>query len=188
MGYLLAVTRIIDAVLGLVARTGAVAGLLLVLVVVFDVITRKMGINKEALFGFNSTQFQESEYWLHTFLFAMVIGYAYTQQAHVRIDLFRGHLRAHAKYIIELLGCLLFLIPFCAIMIYYNTRYVIASYYEGEVSASVIGLTNIWLHKAMLPVMFALLLLAAVSQAIKALAGLTGKLPGQMAAGVLGED
>ena len=32
---------------------------------------------------------QESEYWVHTFLFALVIGYAYTRQAHVRIDLFR---------------------------------------------------------------------------------------------------
>ena len=61
MGQLLALTRIIDALLGFIARTGAIAGLLLVLVVVFDVVTRKMGVNKEALFGFNSTQFQESE-------------------------------------------------------------------------------------------------------------------------------
>ena len=188
MGQLLALTRIIDAILGFIARTGAIAGLLLVLVVVFDVVTRKMGVNKEALFGFNSTQFQESEYWLHTFLFTMVIGYAYTQQAHVRIDLFRDHLRTKAKHFIEFLGCLLFLIPFSSIMIYYNTRYVIASFYEGEVSASVIGLTHIWLHKAMLPAMFVLLLLAALSQLIKALAGLTGNLPEHMTANTLGED
>lgn len=186
MQALLGVTKVIDALLGAIARIGAVAGLGLVLVVVYDVVTRHFGVPKP--FGINSTQFQESEYWLHTFLFTLVLGYAYTNQKHVRIDLVRDRLSLKAKYILEILGCTLFLLPFTAMAIIYHFAYVRASYFEGEVSKSVIGLGHIWILKAALPIMFLLLFLAAISQLIKAVAGLTGHLPAEKIAETLGGD
>lgn len=186
MQALLKLSRSIDALLGLISRIGACAAFLLAFVIVYDVITRYFGVPKP--FGINSTQFQESEYWLHTFLFALCIGYAYTSQAHVRIDLFRDRLKRRTKYLFELLGCLVFLFPFAIMAVYYTTSYAHTSFLEGEVSKSVIGLTNIWILKSALPTLFGLLILAGVSQFIKSLAGYLGMLPDDMVRSTLGED
>lgn len=186
MQALLKLTRLIDALLGTLSRIGACAAFVLAFVIVYDVITRYFGVPKP--FGINSTQFQESEFWLHTFLFALCIGYAYTAQAHVRIDLFRDRLPRRTKYLFEILGCLVFLFPFACMAFYYTTSYAYTSFLEGEVSKSVIGLTNIWILKSAMPVMFALLLLAGVSQFIKSVAGFFGKLPEDMVRGTLGGD
>jgi len=188
MASLLKVSKGIDAVLVFMARIGSWAGVVLVIIVVFDVISRKMGVNKEALFGFNSTQFQESEFWLHTFLFALVIGYAYTVQAHVRIDIIRDKLPLKAKYLIEMIGCLAFLIPYAILAFTLSIDYVGASYRSGEVSKSVIGLSHIWVLKSALFFMYGLMGLAGVSQFIKSLAGYAGALPDEMVTQTVGGD
>ena len=186
MDSLLRVSAAIDAVLKAVARAGGWMGLLLVLVVCYDVVTRYFGVPKP--FGLNSTQIQESEYWLHTFLFALVIGYAYTRQAHVRIDLLRDRLPLRVKYLIEAVGITLFLMTYVAIGIYFTFVYAQRSFLEGEVSKSTIGLSNIWILKAAMPAMFGLLGLAGISQLIKAIAGLTGRLPEDRVKETVGGD
>jgi len=186
MGGLLKISEGIDRFLRVIARFGAWAGMLLVFVVIFDVITRHFGIPKP--FGLNSTQVQESEYWLHTVLFSLVIGYAYVSQAHVRIDIVRDRLPLRLKYVIEVVGIVCFLIPFCIVALYYHVPYVVSSYQEHEVSKSVIGLTNIWILKSFLLALFTLLLLAAFSQLIKATAGLRGELPADKIAGTIGRE
>ena len=186
MDGLLKLCAVVDRLLGFVARIGAWAGILLVVVVVYDVVTRYFGVPR--LFGLNATQVQEFEYWLHTILFSLVIGYAYTRQGHVRIDLVRDRLPLRAKYLIEILGCLFFLIPFCLIAFKYQLAYTLASYQEGEVSKSVIGLSHIWILKSFLPALFLLLFLAGLSQLIKAIAGITGTLPEDKTSQAVGGD
>ena len=185
MGALLSLSRAIDALLGFFGRIGAWASLLLVLIVCYDVVTRYFGVPKP--FGLNSTMIQESEYWVHTFLFALLIGYAYTRQAHVRIDLFREGLPKRGKYVVELLGCLLFLIPYAGIGVYLATGYVASSFAQGEVSKSVVGLSNIWLLKGALYPLYLFMGLAGVSQLIKSIAGLLDRLPAEEAGAVIGE-
>ena len=186
MSGLLRISDAIDALLALFGRIAAWAGLLLVLVVVYDVVSRYAGVPKP--FGLNSTQIQESEYWLHSVLFAFMIGYAYTRQAHVRIDLVRETLPLRAKFVIEMLGCAIFLIPYALLATYYCALYAYTSYLEDEVSKSVIGLSNIWILKTTLPLMFALMGLAGLSQFIKSLAGFTGHLPAGRMQAALGGD
>ncbi|HUF45206.1 MAG TPA: TRAP transporter small permease subunit, partial [Aestuariivirgaceae bacterium] len=151
-----------------------------------DVVSRYYGVPKP--FGLNSTQVQESEYWLHSILFALVIGYAYIRQAHVRIDLVRGRLPIRAKYVIEMTGCLLFLIPGAVVIAWLAIGYTVFSYTTGEVSKSVIGLSNIWILKAFLPIMYGLMVLAGISQFIKSLAGFLGRLPPHRELEALGGD
>lgn len=186
MRFLLNVSSAIDRMLGFVAKIGNWAGLLLVIVVCYDVASRYFGVPKP--FGLNSTKVQESEYWLHTFLFALVMGFAYVKQAHVRIDLVRDNLPLKAKYAIEVIGIVLFLLPYMFIAGYYTTLYAHESFIEDEVSKSVIGLSSIWILKAALPVMFALIALAGVSQLIKSLAGLFNQLPQEKVAETIGGD
>ncbi|HUF45616.1 MAG TPA: hypothetical protein VMN43_09735, partial [Aestuariivirgaceae bacterium] len=82
MDRLLQLSAAIDRLLTVLGRAGSWAAILLMLVVCYDVVSRYYGVPKP--FGLNSTQVQESEYWLHSILFALVIGYAYIRQAHVR--------------------------------------------------------------------------------------------------------
>lgn len=186
MGALLRVSHAIDTLLGAVGRIGAWASLLLVLIVCYDVVSRYFGVPKP--FGLNSTMIQESEYWVHTYLFALVIGFAYLRQAHVRIDLFRQGLSTRGKFAIEFVGCLLFLIPYAGIGIYLTYGYVATSFAQGEVSKSVVGLSNIWLLKGALYPLYVMMGLAGLSQLIKALAGLLGVLPQEQVSVVTGES
>ncbi|MBZ0162158.1 MAG: TRAP transporter small permease subunit [Notoacmeibacter sp.] len=186
MRSLLGISAAIDKVLAFMAQIGAWCGFLLMIAVCVDVVTRYFGVPKP--FGWNSTQLQESEYWLHTFLFTLVIGYAYSRQAHVRIDLFRDRLRTRTKYLVELLGIALFLFTYSILGTWFCFEYALSSYIEQEVSKSTIGLSNIWIVKSSLVFMFVLMGLAAVSQFFKALAGYLGVLPDNMIAETLGGD
>jgi TRAP-type mannitol/chloroaromatic compound transport system permease small subunit len=186
MQSLLGVSAAIDRVLTIIGRIGAWAGIMLVAVVCYDVVTRYFGVPKP--FGLNSTQIQESEYWLHAYLFALVIGYAYIRQAHVRIDLIRDRVSLRSKFLIEMLGCIFFCIPYAFLATYLSWGYFLQSYDSGEASKSVIGLTHIWLLKISMPIMFTLLGLAGISILIKAFAGYRGQLPDEMVAETIGGD
>jgi TRAP-type mannitol/chloroaromatic compound transport system permease small subunit len=186
MDRLLKLSAGIDRLLTVLGRAGGWAAILLMLVVCYDVVSRHYGVPKP--FGLNSTQIQESQYWLHTILFALVIAYAYFRQAHVRIDLVRGRLPIKVQYVIEMTGCLLFLIPGAVVIAWLSVGYTMFSYSTGEVSKSVIGLSNVWILKAFLPIMYGLMVLAGISQFIKSLAGFLGRLPQHRVLEALGGD
>ncbi len=155
----------IDSLLKVIAYIGCVAIVLLVSITMYDVSTRYLGVPKFA--GLNSTMVQESEYWAHAFLFALVIGYGYTRQSHVRIDLVRDMLPRRGKLIMEIFGILVLLMPYALIGTWYCFKYALKSYIDGEVSPSTNGLTNFWILKSTLPTMFFLILLAGISQLLK---------------------
>ncbi len=186
MRALLKLSAAIDRLLSFIAGIGVWFGPILMVIVIYDVGSRYFGLPKP--FGLNSTMVQEAEYWAHTILFALVIGYAYIRQAHVRIDLVRDHLPLKARYAIEIIGIVFFLFTYVAVAVTYTARYAHTSFAEHEVSSSTIGLTNLWILKSFLPIMFILIGLAGVSQLIKATAGLLGKLPPEKVAETLGGD
>ncbi|HHK73812.1 MAG TPA: TRAP transporter small permease subunit, partial [Rhizobiales bacterium] len=169
MDRLLRFSAGIDRLLGRIAKIGGWCGFILIVLVMYDVVTRYLGVPRG--FGVNATQLQEAEYWAHTFLFALVIGYAYRRQAHVRIDLLRDRLSLKSKYALEIFGILAFLLPYCFIAFYFTFDYTLRSFNEHEVSKSIIGIGNIWILKATMPTLYALLGLAGISQLIKAVAG-----------------
>ncbi|MEM8794835.1 MAG: TRAP transporter small permease subunit [Pseudomonadota bacterium] len=178
------VYRQLDRLLEVVARIGSVAMLALVCITVYDVMTRYFGLPKFA--GLNSTMLQESEYWAHTILFSLVMAYAYTKQAHVRIDLVRDALPTRVKYYFEIFGLVVFLLPFSAIAARYTYNYVYISWRDAEVSPSTVGLTNFWIVKSMLLVMFILMFIAGISQLLKCIDGLRGKLSPEEKTNTLG--
>ena len=175
MNRALGLSRLIDRILWFAAKIGAWCVLLLILVVTYDVFTRYLGVPK--IFGLTSTMLQESEYWLHSFLIVFVVGYAYTRGSHVRIDLLRESRSSRTKYIIEITGITLALIPYSLLGLWLSWPYVVRSFLSGEISKSQTGLTHLWVLKSGLIVLFVLIGLAGLSQLIKSIAGLTGKLP-----------
>jgi TRAP-type mannitol/chloroaromatic compound transport system permease small subunit len=67
----------------------------------------------------------------------------------------------------------LFLLPFCAVLLYFTWPWFVDSWSIGEGSSSAGGLVR-WPVKLMLPLGFALLALQALSELIKRIAALTG--------------
>jgi TRAP-type mannitol/chloroaromatic compound transport system permease small subunit len=99
---------------------------------------------------FQSTVLQELEWHFHAGLFALVLGYGVVYNTHVRIDLIRDSLDFRKKAWLEFVGLTFFMIPYCAIVIFFAFDYTYASYLIKETSASTVGLSHRWIIKAIL--------------------------------------
>ncbi|NVJ69530.1 MAG: TRAP transporter small permease subunit [Alphaproteobacteria bacterium] len=144
-----------------IGRFSAWAIVLLALVIITDVVLRRW-------FVIGSTKLQEMEWHLHGFLFLMCLGWAYSKNAHVRIELVseRLSLRTHAW--IELIGCALFLLPYVAAVLWFGFDYVSYSWAYNEASASPTGLPDRWIIKSAIVIGFAMLGFAALARLIYA--------------------
>jgi TRAP-type mannitol/chloroaromatic compound transport system permease small subunit len=127
----------------------------LIIITVFDVAARKLVWLQIWLVGnlgriFGSTLLQELEWHFHTALFALVLGYGYVWNTHVRVDLVRENLAFRKKAWLELIGLTFFMIPYCLIVIWFAWIYAYDSFMIHEISASQVGLTNRWIIKSVL--------------------------------------
>lgn len=167
MELLVRVSETLDRVVVKIGKVAAWAGLALILVTVFDVITRRF-------FVLGSTKLQELEWHFHVILFAFCLGYAYLKDAHVRIDLVREKLSDKTKWWLEIAGCLLFLLPYCGLVVYYGIDFVERSYATNEISASATGLTHRWIIKSVIPIGFTILALAGLAVLLRKVVELFG--------------
>lgn len=113
----------------------------------------------------------------HMFALIFLLGAAYTlhEDAHVRVDLFYANFPERKKAIINLAGVILFLIPWCLVVIRASARYAHNSWKIRETSPDPGGLPALWIIKYMIVVAFALLILEALALLIRSLQVLTGK-------------
>jgi TRAP-type mannitol/chloroaromatic compound transport system permease small subunit len=163
--------RISDALRNFVDFVGRWAAWLIVLLIVitvFDVVARKLvwiQIWLVANFGriFESTLLQELEWHVHTALFALVLGYGYVWNTHVRVDLVRETLEFRKKAWLELIGLTFFMLPYCLLVIYFASVYAYDSFMINEISASQVGLTNRWIIKSILVAGLIIALLSGVA-------------------------
>jgi TRAP-type mannitol/chloroaromatic compound transport system permease small subunit len=163
-----AALRLSDALRNFVDFVGRWASWLfvpLIVITVFDVTARKLVWIQIWLVEnlgriFESTLLQELEWHFHTALFALVLGYGYIWNTHVRVDLIRENLAFRKKAWLELIGLTFFMIPYCLIVIWFAWIYAYDSYMINEISASQVGLSHRWIIKS---VLVAGLIIAALS-------------------------
>jgi TRAP-type mannitol/chloroaromatic compound transport system permease small subunit len=156
MKTLLRISDALDRFVVGIGRFAAWSFVLLVVVIMFDVITRRF-------LSMGSVKLQEMEWYLHALLFLMCLGLGYVHNTHVRIEILSERFSERTRCWIEVAGCLLFLIPFCLLVIYYGGELTQRSWAKGEVSASATGLPYRWLIKAAVPAGMSVLLVGAVS-------------------------
>lgn len=143
-----------------------------VLVIVFDVLTRKFGFQ---LPGLGSTRLQELEWHLHTALFCFWLGTAYLKNAHVRIDILVAHAAPRRRAWIELLGVLVFALPYCLVAIYFSYDFFHTAWQYNESSDSATGLPWRWIPKGLISVGLILLLAAVVAVGLRLVVELWGR-------------
>ena len=171
MKAMLVVAQGIDRFLKAVARLFGWLLVALVVVICWDVLTRKLGFQ---IPGFGSTPIQELEWHLHGMLFLFWLGYAYVRNVHVRIDVFTGHLSWRRQAWLEILGIGIFAIPYSALATYYSWSFGVVSYLQNESSDAPNGLGSRWIIKGCLFLGLVLLDAAILSVLLRKLVGLFG--------------
>ena len=150
-------SRALDPWLERLGRCASWLWLLLLIVIVANVVLRYA-------FGQGRVEFEEIQWHLYAAGFLLGLSHALKDDAHIRVDLMHERFGPTLKAWIELYGILLLLLPFIAVVLIFSVSFVAASYQLGEVSPSPGGLPYRWAVKAMLPLGFSFLLLAALSR------------------------
>lgn len=94
---------------------------------------------------------------------------------HIRIDIVNQRLKNRTRYWIDIFGHSCVLIPFCVMVIYMSFPWALKSVMINEQSFNASGLPQ-WIFKVLIPMAFSLLLLQAISELIKRVAVLRGKI------------
>jgi TRAP-type mannitol/chloroaromatic compound transport system permease small subunit len=145
--------------------------LVMALVTCFDVLARKTGLPVPL------TKLQEMEWHFHAAIFSLWMGYGYVINAHPRVDSFTEKMAFRRKAWIELGGCVLFALPYVALVAYYSVDFVATAYRVAEQSESPFGLTHRWIIKAVYAAGIWLVLLGILSVIARLIVFLFGKRP-----------
>lgn len=141
---------------------------LMVLAVCYDVLTRYV-------LRMSSVGIQELEWHLFSVIFLLGAAYTLKRDRHVRIDIFYMKLSPKGKAVVDLMGTLLFLVPFALLVIWTSKDFVGNSFAIGESSPDPGGLPARYLLKACVPLGFFLVLLQGMALAFRSILTLTGK-------------
>ena len=132
--------------------------LVMVLIISYDVFMR-------FFFHIGSVALQELEWHLFAIIFLLGASYTLKHDGHVRVDIFYQSKKfsdVHRAWI-DLLGTLIFLIPFCVLIIISSWEFVSYSFRIAEGSPDPGGLPFRFILKAAIPVGFLLLLIQGVA-------------------------
>ncbi|WP_264327685.1 TRAP transporter small permease subunit [Romeriopsis navalis] len=138
---------------------------------VWNVIGRFLG----RLLGMNltSNSLIEGQWYLFSLLFLLGGAYTLFRDGHVRVDIFYNQWNDRQKAIANLLGTIVFLIPFCIVIFLSSWSEVFNSWSTWEISPDPGGLPRYPL-KTMILVSVVLLMLQGIAEIIKNWAFLTG--------------
>lgn len=167
MTRLLFVSAFLKRIAETLGRLSAWLIVALILVIMTDVTLRHW-------FVIGSTKLQELEWHLHGALFLLALGWAYSRDAHVRIELASERFSPRTKAWVELIGCSIFLLPYVAAVIWFGIDYVGYSLEYNEASPSATGLPDRWIIKATIPIGFLTLGFVAIARMLEAIVFLFG--------------
>lgn len=131
---------------------------------VWNVIGRYIG----KIIGENlsSNSFIELQWYLFDLIFFLGAAYTLKKDSHVRVDIFYKNWSLKTKSLANILGIILFLIPFCGVVIYFSWQYVINSWQIMEISPDDGGLPR-YPIKTLMIISPILLIIQGISELIK---------------------
>jgi TRAP-type mannitol/chloroaromatic compound transport system permease small subunit len=127
-------------------------------------------------FDVSSNAWLELQWQLFGAVFMLCAAYTLLKNEHIRIDIVNSRLPKRVRDWIDLLGHLLFLMPFVLLMIYDGWPFFLTSWHQNEQSLNAGGLPQ-WPAKFLIPLGFFFLFLQGVSEIIKRIAVMQGRIP-----------
>ena len=168
MKWLLAISSIIDRINEFIGKWVSWLILAAILVSAGNAIIRKV-------FNSSSNAWLELQWYLFGAAFLLAAAYTLKQNEHIRIDVVYGLFSRRVQHWIDLFGHVFFLMPFAVLMVVYLGPYASQSFRSGEMSTNSGGLI-IWPAKALLLAGFFLLALQGISEIIKKIAIMRGRM------------
>ena len=166
----MSISRFIDALNEKIANTVSWALLAAVIICAGNALIRY-------IFNASSNAWLEIQWYLYGAMFLLASSYTLKRDEHVRIDVIVGRFSKRTQVWIDLFGFLLFLLPVCLLILYDAIPFAQVSIASQEMSSNAGGLI-VWPAKLLVPVGFALLILQGISEIIKRIAFLAGKIDG----------
>jgi len=140
----------------LVGRSASWLNVVLVLLICLDVTLRYF-------FSFSKNWILELEWHIFAVIFLLGASYALQQDKHVRVDIFYQKMSVKARAWVDLLGTLVFLLPWCYVVIKTSVGFAYTSWLIGEGSPNPGGLPARFLIRSVVPLSFVLLALQGIS-------------------------
>ncbi|TCS34023.1 TRAP-type mannitol/chloroaromatic compound transport system permease small subunit [Paucimonas lemoignei] len=167
MNALLSLSRLIDAINIKIGQ--AVSWLLLAAVLICsgNALVRY-------IFHIGSNAWLEIQWYLFGAVFLLAAGYTLRRNEHVRIDVVVSRFSKRTQAWIDALGFLLFLLPITLLVLYFAIPFAVDAIRSQEMSSNAGGLI-LWPAKLLVPIGFFLLGLQGISELIKRIGFLMGK-------------
>jgi len=162
------IADLLSSINEIVGKSTAWLTTILVLFMCFDVVRRY-------LFNETAGWITEMEWHIFALIFLLAAGYALKHDKHVRVDLFYDKWSPKRKAWVNLLGTILFLIPWCLIIIMASYNYAHNSYMINESSPDPGGLPARYIIKFAITLGFVFLLLQAFALLIESLLTILGR-------------
>ena len=164
MQVLLQISRLIDRVNEYIGRIVYWLSLLMIAVGTWNVVGRYLGRTLGQ--NLSSNALIETQWYIFDVLFLLGAAYALKHNEHVRVDVIQSRLNTKYKALVDFLGSVLFLIPFCVMVIFYSWGAIANSWAILETSPDPGGLPR-YPIKSLIIVSFVLLIVQGISEAIK---------------------
>lgn len=118
---------------------------------------------------------QDLYVWMNGAMFTGVAGFALLRDDHVRVDIFYRPWSIRRKAIADLIGVVVFLIPFMIVVLVYGLPYVQRSWRIWEGSANIGGMPGLFALKTFILVFATLVLLQGIAWAFRSVLVLADK-------------
>lgn len=165
---MLGLSRLIDGVNTRIGRWLSWLILVAVIISATNAIIRK-------LFDTSSNAWLEMQWVLFGCVFLLCTPWTLLSNEHIRIDIINNLFKKRTRDWIDVFGHVVFLLPFTIVMLIVSIPFARTSFLLNEQSANAGGLPQ-WPAKMLIPLGFALLFFQAISELIKRLAIIQGKL------------
>lgn len=127
------------------------------------------------VFSVSFVWMQDLYIWLNGAMFTAVAGFALQRDDHVRVDIFYRPAGPRRKAVIDLIGVLLFLMPFMTIVFVYALPFVTRAWSYTEASANVGGMPGLFILKSFILVFATLVGLQGAAIALRSILVLGGR-------------
>ena len=167
-------SRVAKAIDGINERIGAIIRWLALVMVLVGAATAILRYSSRGLgLSLNLTPTTELQWYLFSLIFLLGAAYGLRHDVHVRVDVLYSQLNPKKRAWIDLVGHVLFLIPFCIVMLYVSWPAVQNSWSIREISPDPGGLPR-YPIKMVILLSFVLLVGQGYSQILKQLRILRG--------------
>ncbi|MEQ9447904.1 MAG: TRAP transporter small permease subunit, partial [Rhodospirillaceae bacterium] len=118
---------------------------------------------------------QELYVWQHATVFMVGAGYTFFVSGHVSVDVLYTRMSARRKAWIEIIGTVVFLLPWLAVLAYTTAPFILTSWALSEASAQPGGMPGVYLLKSVIWVFCALVALQGLALMARRILFLLGR-------------